>query len=530
MIAPLLLSVLSLLQAGRSEGEAGSVRPAAPLPAQADQPVAPNSLSLVVLDEQGEVPKGLVVRAQAYVGEEVVGGYFEVPENGRLLVEVPPALRRSPCLRVAVVPSEMNSPVADWSRAGILDLPEEQAGLDLDLGEVRLGSAPVMFAGRVVDDRGEPVVGARVIVDSQKYSGGADTEELFETLLITAVTDADGGFVVRGRAGWSPAEIGLRVAADADGHQQMIGEVLEAPREDLELTLPRAGHAVLSWILPRSAQGASLGIQFLPMDADPDAALITRWSRPELPRPKLAPGAYRLRLLDDGDNIIYEVEDVQVLPGEPCPDDRIRDIDLTERVKAVRLTVIEQAGRVLETPFQVWQAKQRHGRHGRAGWRGTPREEWWLLLAAGATADVYVSARTYRPQVIEGVSQDRVVEMQRTLGLTLQIVGTEVFEKDGRFLGVALLPYPVPDEGSSFRPGYAVELVGAGPVRQSLVTASLPAPGEYLVRWNVYERSPDGRPLFLGRVDGDLLEISEEDDQTTIETPLPPEVWTLEKQ
>jgi hypothetical protein len=385
-----------------------------------------------------------------------------------------------------------------------------------------------MFAGRVVDDRGIPVVGARVVVDSRKFNGAPGAAELFETLLITAVTGADGRFLVRGRAGWSPDEIGLRVAAQAEGHQQMTGEILEVPREDLELTLPRAGHAVVSWILPRMAEGASLGVQFLPMDADPAAEPIIRWSRPELPRPKLAPGAYRLILLDDGDNIILEVEDVPVLPGEACPDDRIRDIDLTDRVQAVRLTVIEQAGRVLQTPFQVWQMKQRDGRHGRAGWRGTTREEWWLLLAAGESADIYVSARTYRPQEVEGVAQDRVVEMRRTLGLTLQIVGTETFEKDGRFLGVAMLPYPVPEAGSGFRPGYAVELFGAGPVRGPQVTANLPGPGDYLVRWNVYERQPDGRPRFVGRVDGDLLEIAEEDDQTTIETPLPAEVWTLE--
>ena len=499
-----------------------------PTPQQTPPTLAAKSLSLRVIDESGAVPTGLSVRAQAYVGEEVVGGVYQVPEDGRLLLTIPPALYRNRCSRLVVVPAPDPQAPADWARAALLDLPTEQAGMDLDLGDLQLGSAPPLYAGKVLDDLGQPVVGALVTLDSQKSNMGPENPQLFETLMMNAATDAEGAFLLTGMPGYSPEEIALRVTAVADGYQQVDGEIVEPGRTDLVITLARAGSATISWILPPNLPAAAVGVHMAPMEADPDATMVLPIQRTEYTLPKLAPGVYRLTLLDEVGNPIQVVEGVEIHPGEVCADERLVDIDLQPLTEILQLSLRAEAGRVLETPASVWRLQPTQGRYQRAGRRGTNRDDWRVLLAKGATADLFVAARGYRPAVLEGVAGEQEVRMARSLAITLQIVGASEYEREGRFLGLTMLAYPLPDPQAPFRPGFAAELFGAGPVRGPQVQAHLPGPGEYLVRWNVYERGADGRPSFVGTVDGDLLELTEASDGSSIETPLPPEVWTLQ--
>jgi hypothetical protein len=109
----------------------------------------------------------------------------------------------------------------------------------------------------------------------------------------------------------------------------------------------------------------------------------------------------------------------------------------------------------------------------------------------------------------------------------LSLLDADVLKTEARFLAVALLSQPPPEGEMLFRPGYTVWVEGGGPVASRELKAILPGPGSYLVRWTVYERDENGRPLLIGTVDGDLLDIPDEGMQQ-FETPMPPEVWTIQ--
>ena len=106
-----------------------------------------------------------------------------------------------------------------------------------DFLEVRL-QPEAELAGRVVDDRGDPLVGAHIeviSVDQFARVGGMDTEDGGHWYMIT-----------------TPSESRVIVFADMPGHRSVEGQLVDVPDTDVELMLPR--HAELE-IVTRDEAG-----------------------------------------------------------------------------------------------------------------------------------------------------------------------------------------------------------------------------------------------------------------------------------
>lgn len=499
-----------------------------PLPQQDAAPQGPAALHCRLLDEAGAPAAGQIVRMQAQAGEEVYGMFMTAGEDGALRLELPDFHRRFRCTRLTIVPVQAVGELGQWHRALTVDPPAEQAGLDLDLGALRLSSAPVLYAGQVVDDTGAGVAGATVTVEAAKFVTSDPGVPLYETLQMSQVADAEGRFTIRGRAGHSPQEGALGVRVDAPGHLPLEHRILEPGADALRLEVVRAGSVEVSWVLPEGLEGAMLRVRLERMDEEAagDDPLVMPWHGDLLSLPTVRPGLYRVSVEDEVGNPVHVADGVEVVAGEPCGDPRLSAIDLRHRLRVQRLQIFDLNGKPLPRPPTVWTPVDRPEPARRAG-RAIDRESWRIAVAAEAEVDLLVIANGYRPQQLHGVLGDFEVRLQPSLVINLKVVDAPELQRGTRTLTLGMVAYPEPEDTSVFRPGYTVVVERGGPVRTRELRALLPGPGQYLVRWAVHEKGPDGRPVFLGRVDGDLLDVPDTLDTPIYETPLPPEVWTI---
>lgn len=497
---------------------------------QVAAPPGPVALEARLLDEAGKPLDGSMVRMHAQLGEEVLGAFQTVGENGAVRLDIPEGYRRLVCTRFSVAPVEGLGEIGDWSRALTVDVPKEQEGRVLDLGELKLSSAPVLFQGKVVNDLGEPIPGATVTVDAAKFVTSDPEVPLMETLQLQQMTDEEGSFLIRGRAGHSKEEGALHLSVEAAGCLPAEGAPYPPGETPLELRLERGGSMTVSWVLPTELENHIVHVVLereAAEGAEADEPLVRPSFRPELELPAVLPGTYRISLQDDFENELRAIEGVQVEAGEPCMDGRIQGIDLVELVRVQTFTLVTEQGQALPVPPTVWLPPDRPVRPRRVG-RAVDRKTWRMLVAREAPVTVLAIANGFRPKLVSRATEDMVVEMQPSLTIQLKILDAPELKRDGRYLGLAMVGYPEPVDKSIFRPGYSVVVEGAGPVNSRDLTAHLPGPGQYLVRWAVYETSEQNRPVLIGRIDGDLLDIPDSLGLQTFETPMPPEVWTIQ--
>ena len=501
---------------------------AAPAAPQAAEPLCAAALSCNVVDELGQVPTGLQFRLHAQVGEEVLGGFVIPDAEGMVRLDIPEAYRRDLCTRFTVIPVGAPGEAGDWSRALTIDVPADQAGKVIELGVHALSSAPILYGGTVVDEAGLPIPGATVTMEAAKDTASDSITVAIETLQMRSITDDQGRFMFRGRPGHSPNESGLRIRAEAPSC--ILGETqeFETGKEDGQLKLLRGGSATFDWSLPESMRGAALFVRLEPMgeDANPDHGFHFPAPRSPVTLPAIRVGLYRFALEDEAGNTVYQVDGVEVHPGEAVQDDRVVGVDLSDRLESLVLTVGTEQGKKLGIPYTVWTQPSVEVRARRIG-HLRPDGNWQIVLGIGGTADVMVAANRYRPVEVNDLQGEAEIGLRPSLIAGLTLLDAEVLKTETRFLAVALLVQPPPEGEMIFRPGYTVWVEGGGPVAGRELKAILPGPGSYLVRWTVYERDETGRPRVVGTVDGDLLDIPDEGG-LQFETPMPPEVWTIQ--
>ena len=125
--------------------------------------------------------------------------------------------------------------------SAVVDLPPPFPSGTVDLGKVTLLPPPVLVSGRVLDEAGLPVGGARVVVSKpglvRNSMRGAGMGKIRWTVARSTGTDARGRFSIRTKWRWKR----MKIQAYARGHGGSSPLVRPAPALGVELVLPGVG-------------------------------------------------------------------------------------------------------------------------------------------------------------------------------------------------------------------------------------------------------------------------------------------------
>lgn len=226
---------------------------------------------------------------------------------------------------------------------GVVSLPPRSPHGVTDIGAVVLGGAPLVAAGRVVDQEGKPVVGARVmLVDDAAHSRTrrpAQRDLVDETREEegTALSDRAGHFELRSFGDAGEIVLSTQAAGYFDSH----GKAVERGVLDVELVLrlasALAGTVLVDPCVPLSAIQLSLNYQDIKIGPDrPTADGSFRFDQ-------LKPGTAWLIVSVEGKRL--DRLEITVDGDKPVIDPRLQPLDVRGRVRCIAIEVLDSDGR-----------------------------------------------------------------------------------------------------------------------------------------------------------------------------------------
>ncbi len=415
-------------------------------------------------------------------------------------------------------------------RVGTIPLPQELVEGTTTVGIVNLPAPSRRIVGRVMGADGAGIPSARILISEHtppSDSGGAgglrglgyigmDYRPLGDHV---ARTDAEGRFEVS-----LPGEDGrYTLQASKPGFEPSLQVPVEAGGDDLEIRLERGGAIVGSVLLPDPVDAFRFSIALVD-ENERSREIVDPGYGCESGAPDLG-GHFRIRRVPAGrhtlritlayvDELLLEVRDVEVIPGEVTVDPRLQAIDLNDYVQVLGLSVVD----VLDRPVPL-------------GWiRLFPVKEETrccrrMLFAGGKTRHLLMHG-AYRAEIeAKGFRSTSVAEVrdgQRIVlegGLPRRFVLPADLELPPEPWTLRLALHP-PGGGKPTTPGPSApgSLGGSSALQHTFgvereFELALPEPGVWTVRWQVSRSAPRAfhhlPPTTVEIDDGTVLETIE---------------------
>lgn len=215
----------------------------------------------------------------------------------------------------------------------------------VDLGELQLGVMPPISFGRVVNDLGEGVVGARVQLQRERDVGGRRSRQRWQDEAFTETrSDEAGNFWLYGDL--ESARYRLRVTAA----EHFPFEQPSLPgREGVVIKLPRRSRVVGSVLLPKWLPSRRVKVQLL-SHLDPKSnredkihdykgkkLIYFDWTRP---------GIYSLTFRIDGfPDSFARIDNLEIKGGQMGEHSRLKNIDLGRDIFRFEVLAVDATGK-----------------------------------------------------------------------------------------------------------------------------------------------------------------------------------------
>jgi len=394
-----------------------------------------------VVDATGEALAGYDLFARVVVpGNRALDGPAQLVRTDasglfRVVVraEVPPAERAELTLRATT-----RGRTADADAR--LDLPRPLPPGETDLGVVQLRGAPLIASGVVVDESGEPVERAMVVL--QRGSGGEPGAPARWTWVDGERTGADGVFALYGAL--EPGEYGLSVSSGR--HVAAALRPIAVGGGGLRIVLSSAGRIAGTVLVDEGVPADELQVRVTSLEGAGPSGVRISWAVAEdahFDVGPLAVGDYDLALLLQGrGEPLARIEGVRVPAGRPSDDPRLREIDLRGLLRAIRLLVVGPGDApVPEGSLRFWPAGAADGPQ--TGTAEIARGEA-VLVTPWPQVDLDVRAPGLRRARLEGIGADGKVILRAGIPLRVR-VGSPPELEPGTALWVRAF---VPDGGA----------------------------------------------------------------------------------
>lgn len=358
----------------------------------------------------------------------VADGRFDLVLTGR--DEPPPFvlhLRRP-------VPAADGAPREFGARVHVAELT---GGRRVELGDIVFGELPPLVSGLVVDDRGEPIAGATVRVQSKQpeRQRGDPWRGLPQ---LQARTADDGTFCVHGELPRGE----LRVRADTDQHFA-ASEPLQIQGQQVQLRLDRngivRGRALLpDWIADGTATLALRPVDETLRQEQTRSVPLRRRGGGRFTVEPLRPGRFdAIVTLRNVAQPVLVIPDCFVQPGE-SHDPRLQQIDLRQALFRYRLRAVDAAGQPLplDGPIQA-RLTMPDGSTSESGfrWQHGSAE----LITPGALADLLFFGRGFLPQRVTLPPGDHDVYLQLLRPALLELPGARALCGPDRRVRVSVI-------------------------------------------------------------------------------------------
>ena len=377
-----------------------------------------------------------------------------------------------------------------------------------------LAAASPALRGRVLDDLGVPVEGAKIEVSRRTIDAGGfglRSETSVHLKEFDTHSGENGLFTIQ------PAPEGeVLLEASMPNYAQKEAVTATAPAEGLLLTLSLVGAIEITLADPKDPLAKRVNVEVERSRAEPAAppwtrhAGVSRFRRGRILRKELLPGDYDVRIRSrSGGPVLFQVGPVRVTAGEVTRDPRLTDISLASRISPVTLTVVDLEDEPIPKA-EIWI----HEGSGEVGlW--TDSEGGITFLVGESGLDLRIEHPGYRPRELRGVRDDTRVQLEEALRLRLR----RTFSEPGLSLYISHeagrgTPEHLPDMNLEFPPG-ETEILG-----------ELGGPGIYSVQWSVMIQGPAGATAMLNdfaHIEPQTFEVKEGESEVVVDLEVDPE-------
>lgn len=391
-----------------------------------------------------------------------------------------------------------------------------------DLGDVHLEPAPVIVAGRVVDDLDRPVEGAMVSIGEFKAPAR-----------ITGLTDREGRFALRGVTFQKSIDLSFH----KDGHASVWRNNESPGVSELSTVLPVSCEVRGKVRLPTGTTGRDFGLSLVRTDhtgpGEPAGVHGGLEDDGSFNRDGLPAGTYRLSVSRGGTwTSIYAKEGLVLTRDHPLD---VGTIDLAGEAHPITLKIVDPDGKPLsgiyflpdepreENPVFPWADKDL--------WTSFDPEEFHdgalRLLPTKEVLRVDLAAAGFRIEHVEATT-DREVRLRRGLPVRLALSKRVGDPPKGWELAVQLVSAAekLPDRLHGRVPFESTAFDANGEA-----TIVVPGPGKYWFEWELVKRFQGGHSARTWLDAHQRLEVVEsEKEQRIVLAPLiDPGDFTLEE-
>ncbi|MBI5434434.1 MAG: carboxypeptidase regulatory-like domain-containing protein [Planctomycetes bacterium] len=382
-----------------------------------------------------------------------------------------------------------------------------------DLGDVTLSRPPLIASGRVIDDAGEPVVGANVVAwrisddpSSDPFIGSPETDD--------TRTRADGRFELRGRLTRDFTGVYVR-----DGRYLPLAPVrVDVGTEGLELALDRAANFTGALLVDPGVNDHELAVVARRADGSEVSAEVVTSFEPsgglQYYFSDLRPGTYDFEYRLRGPGALLTIAGARVAAREPDP--RLLAVDLRGRIDEFTCRVFGDGDAPIARGTIVSRATGSSD-----DWREAPIVDGLARVLTNAeSVDLVVGAPGRRTQELTTTTRETTVRLAPGLDVRLALASSASLPA-GDFRLEAVLRRDAESARIERVEGRPIAVFGSDGVAR----ATLGSPGTYVVWWRVATAVADDRgartTLSTPKLELRVLDTS---DEQRFELALDPEI------
>jgi len=391
-----------------------------------------------ILDPEGKALAETVLRTE--IGDRrarIVTTTMKTDAEGRVRIPVPEEFAKVPITWARIALQEQRGALVAKPAT-----PIQWTGGDLDLGDLRCAEAPLIVAGRLVDDDGKPVRGGELGLTQQRGANWKDARNEWLRILTPPQVDAvtqrneDGSFEIRGTLPKesSPKEPVLLLARHPEFAPQPPIE-FKPGQKDVAIVLTRGGEVRAEFLCasqsvvkqlqvtlrPETGNKASeLGTSLRPLAEDASRARAG-WSR-------IPEGRYELivRSQQSGERI-HSLAGIAVPRTGTASDPRLGEIDLRPLAQHYTVQIVDASG----AKAQVWGSVSFESPEGK---RTVQLSDGTATFASGARGiETTVQAQGLRTKTVH--LEPGETKVTQSPGLSVVVRCDEIAELHNRLIG-----------------------------------------------------------------------------------------------